>query len=306
MLENKPLVSIGMPIFNGMRPDLKNNINLEKALQSILTQSYKNLEIIISDNCSNDETINIIKKYLQKDKRIIFYRQKKKIHPMDNAKFVFAKSSGEYFKFNAHDDYISRDFIEKNINFLIKHKDYAFSSSPFFFENNIKKKISKIKSLDGDVYDRIKNFLKNAAYSHHCYYALFKKGYLEDSIFGNKPNQIKINKNALCLDWLSNVQILIKGKFKTIKYGKLVIGIHGISSQSEYVRKQISIISKNKFGFLFRYIFPIIDFNISFFLITSGLKNISNLRKLNLNILSFSYNWFFIKIIIKRLLLSIK
>jgi glycosyltransferase involved in cell wall biosynthesis len=51
MLENKPLVSIGMPIFNGMRPDLKNNINLEKALQSILTQSYKNLEIIISDNC---------------------------------------------------------------------------------------------------------------------------------------------------------------------------------------------------------------------------------------------------------------
>ena len=78
MLVNRPLVSIGMPIFNGMRSNLKKNINLEKSLQSILKQSYKNLEIIISDNCSNDETINIIKKYLKKDKRIIFFKQKKK------------------------------------------------------------------------------------------------------------------------------------------------------------------------------------------------------------------------------------
>ena len=77
MLTNNPLVSIGMPVFNGMSGSLKNKINLHRSLQSILQQSYKNLEIIISDNCSNDETANIIKKYLKKDKRIIFYKQKK-------------------------------------------------------------------------------------------------------------------------------------------------------------------------------------------------------------------------------------
>jgi glycosyltransferase involved in cell wall biosynthesis len=306
MLANRPLVSIGMPIFNGMRSNLKKNINLEKSLQSILKQSYKNLEIIISDNCSNDETINIIKKYLKKDKRIIFYKQKKKVHVIDNFKFVLAKSSGEYFKFNSHDDYISSDFIEKNLEFLIKNNDYIFSSSPFSYENDSKKKIIRIKSLDGDVYNRLKNFLKNAVFSQHCFYALFKKKYLEDSLFGNKSNQVKINKNIFCLDWLSTIQVLINGKFKTIKYGKLVIGTHGISNQIEYVRKKINIVSENKFGILFRYIFPIIDFNVVFFLIISRLKNVSNFKKLNLNIMSFSYNWFFLKIIIKRILLSIK
>jgi len=306
MLANRPLVSIGMPILNGMRSNLKKNINLEKSLQSILKQSYKNLEIIISDNCSNDETINIIKKYLKKDKRIIFYKQKKKVHVIDNFKFVLAKSSGEYFKFNSHDDYISSDFIEKNLEFLIKNNDYIFSSSPFSYENDSKKKIIRIKSLDGDVYNRLKNFLKNAVFSQHCFYALFKKKYLEDSLFGNKSNQVKINKNIFCLDWLSTIQVLINGKFKTIKYGKLVIGTHGISNQIEYVRKKINIVSENKFGILFRYIFPIIDFNVVFFLIISRLKNVSNFKKLNLNIMSFSYNWFFLKIIIKRILLSMK
>jgi glycosyltransferase involved in cell wall biosynthesis len=306
MLANRPLVSIGMPIFNGMRSNLKKNINLEKSLQSILKQSYKNLEIIISDNCSNDETINIIKKYLKKDKRIIFYKQKKKVHVIDNFKFVLAKSSGEYFKFNSHDDYISSDFIEKNLEFLIKNNDYIFSSSPFSYENDSKKKIIRIKSLDGDVYNRLKNFLKNAVFSQHCFYALFKKKYLEDSLFGNKSNQVKINKNIFCLDWLSIIQVLINGKFKTIKYGKLVIGTHGISNQIEYVRKKINILSENKFGILFRYIFPIIDFNVVFFLIISRLKNVSNFKKLNLNIMSFSYNWFFLKIIIKRILLLMK
>ena len=306
MLANTPLVSIGMPVFNGMRSDLKRNINFEKALQSILKQSYQNLEIIISNNCSNDETVNIIKKYLKKDKRIIFYEKKKKIDLLDNFKFVLAKSSGEYFKFNSYDDCISSDFIEKNIKFLIKNNDYAFSSSPLFYESNKKKKIEKIKSLDGDVYNRIKNFLKGAVYSQHCVYALYKKKYLEDSIFGNKLNKFKINKNIFCLDWLSTIQILINGKFKTIKHGKLVIGIHGTSNEIGYVKKQIFIVSKSKFGILFRYIFPIIDFNKAFFLIISDLKNISNLGKLYLNIMSFSYNCFFLKIIIKRILLSIK
>lgn len=143
MLANAPLVSIGMPVFNGMRSDLKRNINFEKALQSILKQSYQNLEIIISNNCSNDETVNIIKKYLKKDKRIIFYEQKKKIDLLDNFKFVLAKSSGEYFKFNSYDDYISSDFIEKNLEFLIKNNDYIFSSSPLFYESNKKKKLKK-------------------------------------------------------------------------------------------------------------------------------------------------------------------
>jgi len=295
MLKNKPLVSIGIPIFNGMSGSLKNNINLHKSLDSILKQSYKNLEIIISDNCSNDETANIIKKYLKKDKRIIFYKQKKKLHPLENYRFVFQKSSGEFFKFNAHDDMISNNFIEQNIKFLIKNNDYAFSSSPFSFESNSKKKIVKIKSLDGDLYCRLKYFLKNAIFSQHCFYALFRRKFIKNTIFATRTNQLNVNKNIFCLDWLNTIQMLIQGKFKTIKYGKLIIGVDGLSSQTDYIEKQINLVSKNNLQILLRYIFPIIDFNLAFFIIVRRLKNISTLKKILLNIMSLSHNWFFFK-----------
>lgn len=306
MLTNKPLVSIGIPIFNGMSTSLKNKINLHKSLQSILKQSYKNLEIIISDNCSNDETANIIKKYLKKDKRIIFYKQKKKLHTLENFRFVFQKSSGEYFKFNAHDDMISNNFIDQNIKFLIKNNDYAFSSSPFSFESNRKKKIVKIKSLDGDLYCRLKYFLKNAVYSQHCFYALFRKKFMEHTIFATRSNQLIVNKNIFCLDWLNTIQVLIQGKFKTIKYGKLIIGVNGQSNENDYIEKQINLASKNNLQILLRYIFPIIDFNLAFFIIVRRLKNISILKKLLLNIISLSHNWFFLKAIIKKNLFKIK
>lgn len=172
--------------------------------------------------------------------------------------------------------------------------------------NVVKKKYLKIKSLDGDVYNRIKIFLKNAVYSQHCFNALFKKEYLKDCIFGYGKNCRKFNKNIFCLDWLNTVQMLISGKFQTIKQGRLVIGVNGNSNQINYIKQQINLVSKNKFGRLIRYIFPVIDFNLAFFKTINNLNDISKLKKMHLNVLSLSYNWFFLKAIIKKIILKIK
>ena len=63
----EPLVSIGVPVYNGEK-------GLALALDSLLCQNYKNLEIIISDNCSTDNTSDICKQYASKDSRITYYR----------------------------------------------------------------------------------------------------------------------------------------------------------------------------------------------------------------------------------------
>jgi glycosyltransferase involved in cell wall biosynthesis len=307
MLTTKPLVSIGMPVYNGMKFYSKKKINFEKALCGILNQSYSNLEIIISNNCSNDETLNIIKKYLKKDKRIKFYNQKKNISSINNFRFVLSKAKGEYFKFNAHDDLISKDFILRNLNFLLKNNDYAFCSSPFYIQENKKRKnLLKIKFLEGNTYDRIKNFFKIAIFSQACFCALFRKKYLENNVFGNNTNLIHLKKDIICIDWLNTIQVLINGRFKTIKQGKLIIGANGISNQIGFIKDKITIAGKNRFGILFRYFFPIIDFNIAFFKIIVNLKTISNFKKMHLNYLSFSYNWFFFKIVIKKILFKKK
>ena len=68
--ESKPLVSIGVPVFNGEE-------GLAVALDSLIAQDYPNLEIIISDNASTDNTPEICAEYVRKDHRFRYYRSEK-------------------------------------------------------------------------------------------------------------------------------------------------------------------------------------------------------------------------------------
>ncbi|MDA7546237.1 glycosyltransferase family 2 protein [Alphaproteobacteria bacterium] len=105
MNQIKNLISIGMPIRNGI-----NFIN--EALDSIQNQTVKNLEIIISDNQSDDGTSDYLKVLAKKDKRIKYYLQEKKISVFENFKFVLSKANGNYFMWAAHDDTRSKNYIE--------------------------------------------------------------------------------------------------------------------------------------------------------------------------------------------------
>ena len=73
----KPLISIGIPVKNGFKNKTEKDINLEKALYSILNQSYNNMEIIISNNCSTDKTKAFLEDISKTDKRIKVFDQTK-------------------------------------------------------------------------------------------------------------------------------------------------------------------------------------------------------------------------------------
>ena len=93
----RPLISIGMPVKNGFKVNSKQGINLEKSLNSILNQSYSNLEIVISNDCSDDQTEIFLEKISKIDKRIKLFNQKNTLGLGPNFSFVLKKSSGEYF-----------------------------------------------------------------------------------------------------------------------------------------------------------------------------------------------------------------
>ncbi len=104
-MSQSPLVSIGMPVYNG-------EMFLRRALESLLNQEYKNLEIIISDNDSNDSTATICKEYAKQDHRIRYIKQEKNIGLQNNFKFVLNESSGKYFMWAAVDDFWMPAFIQ--------------------------------------------------------------------------------------------------------------------------------------------------------------------------------------------------
>ncbi len=235
-----PLVSIGLPVYNGSVKKFHYSINIEKSLRSLIEQDYQNLEIIISDNCSSDSTVEIIKKLIDTDTRVKFYQQKSSISPGENFEFVLNKSSGKYFKWNSHDDFISKDFISKNVEFLEKNHDFTFSSSPCRFDNELDMKNYKIFNFDCNQFERVKNFFRIRSESHSFFYGLIKRKNLTERL-KNHPWK------ALANDWILNLELLFDGKFKTIPEGEIIIGTSGISKIGDgkgYVKEKKELITK--------------------------------------------------------------
>ena len=99
-----PLVTISIPTYN------RANGYLRQTLESALAQAYPNLEIIVSNNCSTDNTEAIIKGYA--DPRIRYIRQQMPLIPNDHFNFCLAQARGEYFLLLHDDDMIDADFVD--------------------------------------------------------------------------------------------------------------------------------------------------------------------------------------------------
>ena len=111
-----PTVSIGLPVFNGEK-------YLSQALDSLLGQTFSDIEIIISDNASTDWTERICREYQSKDPRIIYRRQSENKGAAFNYNYVFHLSRARYFKWAAADDLCGPEMLEQCVTILDSHPD---------------------------------------------------------------------------------------------------------------------------------------------------------------------------------------
>jgi len=136
-MPKESLISIVVPIFNWAN-------FIDRCVNSLISQTYKNLEIILIDDWSNDNSLDIIKNWSKKDERIKFYTQKNHWLSYTRNKWIDC-SSWEYITFVDIDDFIKNDFIEvltKNWNgsdiiiwWFIKYKSNG-STKNCFVKNN--------------------------------------------------------------------------------------------------------------------------------------------------------------------------
>ncbi len=97
-------ITIGIPTYNRAGGYLK------ETLTCATNQTYDNIEIIVSDNCSTDNTPELVKSF--NDSRIRYFRQEKNIIANDNFNFCLTQAKGDYFLLLHDDDRIDNDFIE--------------------------------------------------------------------------------------------------------------------------------------------------------------------------------------------------
>lgn len=207
-------ISIGIPVFNGEK-------TIGAALDCLLKQTHRNIEIVISDNFSSDATGEICAQFAAKDNRIKYFRQSENIGMARNVRYVLDVCDSEYFFWNAADDLRSENFIELNLDFLIKNPDYAASTCPVRFENgDFDTRRMGDANLSADRETRFTQFFE-CWHANGRFFSLYRTTLLKNSLGVAQ---------YLAADWATVLSIARDFKFNRVDSGYVVLGASGLSN----------------------------------------------------------------------------
>ena len=211
-----PVVSVGVPVYNG-------GSTLRDTLDSLTRQTYRNIEIIIADNCSLDQTESVCREYVQNDSRIRYVRHSKNIGATENFKYLLSQATAKYFMWAAADDKRSDNFIEVNLGFLEEHPDYVASTCPDAFEGQ-EADVDNFRkfSLVGGGASRVLTFFKYCWVSHAMYYCLARTNALRKC-----PS---LGSSFVAADWALILELAKQGKLHRVNAGWILFGTGGVSN----------------------------------------------------------------------------
>ena len=110
-VEGVPRVSVGLPVYNGAD-------HVAEAIDSVLAQTYRDLELVICDNASSDRTEEICRRLAHRDPRVRFYRNDENLGATGNFRRTFELARGEFFNWLSHDDLLAPKYVEQCIGVL--------------------------------------------------------------------------------------------------------------------------------------------------------------------------------------------
>lgn len=126
------LVSVIVPAYNC-------ELYIDKCIQSILNQSYKNLELILIDDASTDDTYSICEKYRTLDLRVIVIRTECQKGSIFARKLGVEASNGDYITFVDADDWIDIETIQKFVNYMLYGYDFISTGLVYEYADGSKK-----------------------------------------------------------------------------------------------------------------------------------------------------------------------
>ena len=104
------MISVAMTTYNGEK-------YLKEQIDSILSQSEKDIELIICDDCSTDNTNKILSDYTEKDKRVHVYKNELNLGYVKNFEKAISLCSGDYIALSDQDDI----WLPEHLSVLLKH-----------------------------------------------------------------------------------------------------------------------------------------------------------------------------------------
>tara|TARA_B000000532_G_scaffold79765_1_gene63531 strand:- start:910 stop:1605 length:696 start_codon:yes stop_codon:yes gene_type:complete len=136
MINRDHLISVIMSVYNDEK-------NIDKSIESIMSQTYKNLELHILDDGSNDKTWKIINKYKTEYQNIFIYRNKNNLGLTKSLNYLVNQTNGEIIARHDSDDLSHPERIEKQLNIMTKYNlDFCTTRAQIIQNNKITPKFS--------------------------------------------------------------------------------------------------------------------------------------------------------------------
>lgn len=191
-------VTIGMPVYNGAA-------TIAAALDSLLSQTFRDFVLVISDNGSSDGTEAICRGYCARDPRVRYIRQPSNLGAAMNFRFVLMEARTPYFMWAAADDLWAPGFIATHLSALAANPRAVASQSRVLFTKGGQPShmATGTFALEGSEAENLLRFLANPA-DNSRYYALFRTEALQE---------VFPPRNFHALDWGVSAAVLRHGTY---------------------------------------------------------------------------------------------
>lgn len=133
------MISVAMTTYNGEK-------FLREQIDSILNQTYKDIELVVCDDCSSDSTWSILQEYQQKDSRIRCYKNEKNLGFKNNFGKAISLCNGEFIALSDQDDIWIPEKLEESIKY-INNYDMICSNASLIDENNLPLNLTMKKDI---------------------------------------------------------------------------------------------------------------------------------------------------------------
>ncbi|MEQ8625757.1 MAG: glycosyltransferase [Vicingaceae bacterium] len=140
--KKQALISVVIPTYN------QTNF-IDETLRSVISQSYKNLQIIVADDCSTDGTVDKLKQYVAQDQRIELLLSEVNLGIPTNFNRAFDACTGEFVAFLGGDDIMLPEKLETQVRFLKENKEYVLVQSDMELFDSQSGKTVKLLSDNG-------------------------------------------------------------------------------------------------------------------------------------------------------------
>jgi len=161
-IATSPKVSVCIPVYNG-------SDYIAESIDSVLAQTFKDFELIVCDNCSTDNTEEIVRSF--NDSRIRYVRNQKNLGGVGNANRCLELASGEYISIWHHDDCMMPNNLERKVCLLDEHPGVGFVHSNLVLIDEKNEVVSSNIWNEDSRHDYIKNgievFREFLSYLHH-------------------------------------------------------------------------------------------------------------------------------------------